>query len=246
MADDSNPPGSNADESSANPVSADSVATGAGGENQVTDHPTQVVPILQHPTEVIQAPAAPTEVFQAPTSPTQAYPTPELTAPSVPPVYPPQAPGYAQQPAAPAPPPGYAAGPMTPQGNYGYVPGYAGSPVGPVPDTSSNAIVAFVLSLVSWLLCAFYGIGVILAIVALVFASMAKKEIIASGGWKTGLGFVTAAKVLSWINIGVVAVVAVIVIVAGVFIAANPDKFDNSPGNPPSYPASSAPSFNTF
>ena len=77
-----------------------------------------------------------------------------------------------------------------------------------VPQTNTSAIVAFVLSLVSWFIC-----PIIAAIVALVFASKAKKEIEASGGWQTGDGFVTAAKIISWINIVFMALVFVFYIV---------------------------------
>lgn len=70
-------------------------------------------------------------------------------------------------------------------------------PYGPVPQTSTNAIAALVLSIVAWLIC-----PIIPAIIALVFASKADKEIAASNGWVTGGGLVTAAKIVAWINIG--------------------------------------------
>ncbi len=111
----------------------------------------------------------------------------------------PQAP--AQWPAAPPPPPGYPA-PGAPA--YGYQPVYA-----PAPKTSSNAIIALVLSIASWLVC-----PIVPAIVALVFASMASKEIDASGDQIQGRGMVTASKIVSWINIGFY----VAVIVVGAFV----------------------------
>ncbi len=70
-------------------------------------------------------------------------------------------------------------------------------PYGPVPQTSTNAIAALVLSIVAWLIC-----PIIPAIIALVFASKADKEIAVSNGWVTGGGLVTAAKIVAWINIG--------------------------------------------
>lgn len=114
----------------------------------------------------------------------------------------PQAPAQApaQWPAAP-PPPGYPA-PGAPA--YAYPPVYP-----PAPKTSSNAIIALVLSVAAWLVC-----PIVPAIVALVFASMASKEIDASGNQLQGRGMVTAAKIVSWINIGFY----VAVIVVGAFV----------------------------
>jgi len=98
------------------------------------------------------------------------------------------------------PPPAYPA-----QGAAGGAPGYgtpppAAPPYGPVPQTSNSAIVALVLSILSWVVC-----PVIPAIVALVFANKADKEIAASNGWVTGGGLVTASKIVAWINIGLYA-----------------------------------------
>ena len=75
----------------------------------------------------------------------------------------------------------------------------------PAPQTSGNAIVALILSIGAWLIC-----PVIPAIVALVFASMAKKEIAAGEGRVTGQGLVTASMIVAWINIGVWAAILVI------------------------------------
>lgn len=73
--------------------------------------------------------------------------------------------------------------------NYGYSPQ-------PVPQTSSDAVISFVLALLAWVAC-----PVVLAIIALVFASKARNAINASGGWVNGDGLVTAAKVIAWVNI---------------------------------------------
>ena len=71
---------------------------------------------------------------------------------------------------------------------------------GPTPQTSNSAVAALVLSIVSWVIC-----PIIPAIIALVFANKAEKEIAVSNGWVTGGGLVTASKIVSWINIGLYA-----------------------------------------
>lgn len=114
-------------------------------------------------------------------------PEPVAEAPSAP----------AEWPAAPPPPPGY---PAAGAPAYAYPPAYP-----PAPKTSSNAIIALVLSIAAWAVC-----PIVPAIVALVFASMASKEIDASGDRLQGRGMVTAAKIVSWINIGFYAAAIVI------------------------------------
>jgi hypothetical protein len=85
----------------------------------------------------------------------------------------------------------------------------------PVPQTSNSAIIALVLSIVAWVVC-----PIIPAIIALVFANKADKEIAVSNGWVTGGGLVTAAKIVSWINIGLyaglLAIGLIVVILAAV------------------------------
>ena len=81
------------------------------------------------------------------------------------------------------------------------------------PVTSSNAIVALVLGILAWPVC-----PVIFAIIALVFASKADKEIAASQGRIGGSGFVLAAKILSWINIGLFAALTVLGLFAVLFL----------------------------
>lgn len=71
-----------------------------------------------------------------------------------------------------------------------------------MPQTSNSAIISLVLAIVSWVVC-----PIIPAIIALVFASKADKEIAVSNGWVTGGGLVTAAKIVSWINIGLYAAI---------------------------------------
>jgi hypothetical protein len=83
-------------------------------------------------------------------------------------------------------------------------PAYAPGPSAPAAygpragETDQNAIIALVLSVLSWMLC-----PIVLAIVALVMAGNAQRDIEASHGAKTGLGMVKAARIVSWINIGV-------------------------------------------
>ena len=84
------------------------------------------------------------------------------------------------------------------------------------PQTSTNAIVTLVLSIVSWTVC-----PLITAIVAIVLAYQADKEIRNSGGKVTGQGLSFAAKIIAWINIGVsVALIVLAVIFGLVFLAA--------------------------
>jgi len=81
------------------------------------------------------------------------------------------------------------------------------------PVTSSSAIVALVLSILAWPVC-----PVIFAIIALVFASKADKEIVASQGQIGGSAFVLAARILSWINIGLFAALMVLGLLALLFL----------------------------
>ena len=100
-------------------------------------------------------------------------------------------PGYgAPPPGYGAPPPGYGYGAPPPPYGYG---GYGG--YGP-PQTDGKAIGAFVSSLVAWFLC-----PIVAAIVALVLAGQSARAIRQSQGRVEGMGFVTAARVISWVNI---------------------------------------------
>lgn len=111
----------------------------------------------------------------------------------------------AQWPAA--PPPAY---PTVPPGApVAYAAAYPQAPYQAGPKTSSNAIIALVLSIAAWAVC-----PIVPAIVSLVFASMASKEIDASGDRIQGRTMVTAARIVSWINIGFYAAV----IVVGAFV----------------------------
>ena len=78
--------------------------------------------------------------------------------------------------------------------------------------TSANALVAFILAIASWI------VPVVFAIVALVFARKADREIAASQGRVGGEAFVTAAKILAWINLGVSLAVFVLLLFAVLFL----------------------------
>ena len=80
------------------------------------------------------------------------------------------------------------------------------------PQTSSKAIVALVLAILAWTTC-----PVVLAIPALIFAGQAKREIAASNGWVTGDGFVTASRVMGWLNIGIAGAFALFFVVVVIF-----------------------------
>ena len=67
----------------------------------------------------------------------------------------------------------------------------------PAKTTSSDAIVAFILSLVSWAVC-----PIIFAIVALIFAAKADRAMSAAPNSVAGGGLNLAAKLIAWINIG--------------------------------------------
>jgi hypothetical protein len=121
----------------------------------------------------------------------------------------------AQAAAPPIVPPGAAPQATEAPAQYPPTPAYPGHPVAPQgPQTSSSAIVALVLAIASWAVC-----PLVLAIIALVFASKADREIASSGGQVQGGGLSTAAKIVSWINIGIfvaVMVVAVFVVIIAV------------------------------
>ena len=72
------------------------------------------------------------------------------------------------------------------------------------------AIVALVVAIASFVVC-----PVILAVVALVLCSSARRNINASGGTLGGSGLVTAARIVAWINIGfAVLIVGLIILIA--------------------------------
>ena len=94
--------------------------------------------------------------------------------------------------------------PQPPYGNQGYPYPY---PYPPSAKTSGSAIAALVLAIASFVVC-----PVIAAIVALVLAATAGREIRESGGWITGEGVVTAAKVIAWIHLALFGLLILILI----------------------------------
>lgn len=100
------------------------------------------------------------------------------------------------------PPPGYPVAAGYPP--YGYP---------PAQTTSTKAVVALILSILSWVVC-----PIIPAIIALVLANQSNQEIAASGGRVGGDGLNTASKIISWINIGLYA--AILVILGAFFLIA--------------------------
>jgi hypothetical protein len=101
----------------------------------------------------------------------------------------------------PAGPP--ASAPQAYPGHPTYVVGGTGYPPGTVyvqpatPKTSPAAIIAVVLAVLSFLQC-----PVVLAVIALVLARSAEKDIAESNGWVTGEGLARGARIAAWINIG--------------------------------------------
>lgn len=120
---------------------------------------------------------------------------------------------------APAPPP-------PPQPPYGYGPppawGYTPPPpygYGPPQrqaQTESMAIVVLVLAVSSFVV---FGVGVVMAIVALCLCPSAQRNIEASNGALTGEGLVKAARAISWVNIALIALTAVFFVVVFTLIA---------------------------
>jgi hypothetical protein len=112
-----------------------------------------------------------------------------------------------QPPSAPPPPPPEYGG----YGGYGGQDPY-GQPYQPGGQTSTKAIVALVLGIVSFFVC-----GLILSIPAIIIAQSARREIDASGGRICGRGMATAGFVLGIINvvISVLAIIFVLLFVVG-------------------------------
>lgn len=79
--------------------------------------------------------------------------------------------------------------------------------------TSGNAIAALVLAIASWVVC-----PIVFAVIALIFASLGRKEIAASGGTRHGMELVTASRIVAWINIGLWAALLVIGLIVGIIV----------------------------
>ena len=134
-------------------------------------------------------------------------------------------PAYGQQP--PYAPPPYGQSPAS----YGYPAPTGASGPQPYsgPTTSGKATTVMVLGIVSLVLMVMCGLGFIMAIVALVMAPGAQREIAESGGRLTGEGQVKAGKIMSWITIGLSALgVVIFAIVIAVAVSS-----ENSSTDPP-------------
>jgi hypothetical protein len=114
--------------------------------------------------------------------------------------------GYGQQ-------PGYGQPGQQPYGQPPYgQPGYGGQPAygyGQPPygkQTSSKATTVMVLGIVSLVLTFTCGLGFITAIIALVMAGGAEREIAAAGGALDGEGQLKAGRIMSWISLAITAV----------------------------------------
>jgi hypothetical protein len=90
-----------------------------------------------------------------------------------------------------------------------------GAPVagyGMAPTTSGRATAVLVLGISSLVLLFMCGLGLVTAIVALVMAPGAKRDITGSQGRLTGLGMVQGGVVCSWITVALVVVFAAVLV----------------------------------
>ena len=134
---------------------------------------------------------------------------------------PPPGSGWPAPPPPPPPPAGSGWPPPPPPGyGYGYgqaAPGYPPYPpyppyqYGPTRETEGLAIAALILAIASFVIC-----PVIPSIVALILAASARRNIDESGGMKDGLGLVTAARIIAWVNLGLAAVVITIIVIVAI------------------------------
>jgi hypothetical protein len=105
--------------------------------------------------------------------------------------------------------------PGSPGPGYGAPPG-AGAPYAgwqPAPQTSGRAVVVLVLAV-----CSFVLFPLVPAIVALVLAPGASRELAASGGRLTGDGLLKAGRIVAWINVAMcLGFVLLMILMVGVF-----------------------------
>ncbi|MDQ6616199.1 MAG: hypothetical protein M3083_16025 [Actinomycetota bacterium] len=137
--------------------------------------------------------------------------------------------GYSAPPSGYGPPPGYGGpnygGPGPGPGpGPGYGPGYGysyptgyGYPGAVPPRTDNSAVVALVLAIGSFVFC-----PLILAVVALALIPSSRRTIYDSGGAVGGLGLLTAAKIIAWINIGLTLLAGGAFIIAIIAAASSP------------------------
>jgi hypothetical protein len=125
------------------------------------------------------------------------------------PVVPPAAPG---PPPPPPPPPTYAqpyaqpySAPGAPMGGYGYP---------AKPQSSGKAIASLVLGIVGILGLCFWGLGIVAAILAVIFGFLARSEIKRSQGAVGGEGMAMAGLVTGFVGIGLFVVGLIFVLLA--------------------------------
>jgi len=119
---------------------------------------------------------------------------------------------------------GWQQGPPPPPPSQGYTPpppGYGGYSQRPPAQTEGTAITALVLAIVSFVVC-----PIIPAVVALFMCPGARRKIEGSGGALTGEGLVTAAKIISWVNIGLWGAGIALFVVLGIIGALASDSSD--------------------
>lgn len=123
----------------------------------------------------------------------------------------------------PGQPGGWQPGPPPPSPSQGYPPpgGYGGYSQRPTPQTEGTAIIVLVLAISSFVIC-----PVIPAVVALFMCPGARRKIEGSGGALTGEGLVTAAKIISWVNLGLWGAGLLLVVVVGIIGAVFSDSSD--------------------
>ena len=119
------------------------------------------------------------------------------------------------------PPHGSPYGPYGPSGPYG------GAPVA----TSSKSTTVLVLGIVSLVMLFTCGLGFVTAVIALVMAPGARREIAESGGRLTGESQVRTGTILSWVTLGLTALGAVLLAVV-IGVAISVDDGAGSPAEP--------------
>jgi hypothetical protein len=79
-----------------------------------------------------------------------------------------------------------------------------------VPQTAGRATTVLVLGIVSLVMMFTCGLGFVTAIIALVMAPGAKREIAESGGRLTGESQVRTGSILSWVTLGLTALAVIV------------------------------------
>ena len=114
-----------------------------------------------------------------------------------------------------------------PQGPYGPYGPYGAAPV----TTSSRSTTVLVLGIVSLVMLFTCGLGFVTAVIALVMAPGARREIAESGGRLTGESQVRTGTILSWVTLGLTAL-GVVVLAVLIGVAISVDDGAGSPAEP--------------